>query len=735
MKNNLKTSIQYLKGVGPKRFKLLEKLGLKTAEGLLYYFPRRYEDRSKFASISQLTSGVAQAILATVLTAGLRRSPKRKIFIFELMAQDKTGKIKCLWFNQPYLHKYFKPGQKVILYGKAEAYNNRLQINSPDYEILEDDEDFNPLAEIPGFQAGDECVQENISASGREPQTLVRGVSTSVKQSLNIGRIVPIYSLTEGLNQRYLRKIIKGCLDEFIPALSDVLPYEIRNRLNLLNLAQSLNQIHFPQDLEKQQLALRRLSFEEFFLYQLPVVLRKRNAAKKQGIAQKINPLFIKEIINGLDFKLTLAQQKVLNEIIKDMASLQPMHRLLQGDVGCGKTIVAFLASLIAINCGYQVAFMVPTEILASQHFENFSRLVKKIKGLQKLKICLLTSGLDKKSQQAYYRRIKQGRINLVIGTHSLIEEGLEFNNLSLVVIDEQHKFGVSQRALLPKKGKNPDCLIMTATPIPRTLSLTLYGDLDISVIDELPLGRQEVKTLRFLESQRKGAYDFVKQELRAGRQAYIVYPLIEESEILDLKAANQMYKELKEKEFSQFKLGLIHGKIKKDQAKAVMQSFENGKIDLLVATSVLEVGVDVANATCMVVEHAERFGLSQLHQLRGRIGRGVFKSFCILIADAKTPEAIARLKAITELNDGFKIAEEDLRIRGPGEFFGKRQHGLSELKIANPLTQMHLLKLAREEAKKIILNDPNLEQRQNSAIKQLLKERFGQFEDLEEAG
>lgn len=700
MAKSIKTSIQYLKGVGPKKSKLFKKSGIITVEDLLYFFPRRYEDRSKFSSIDQLKQNEPQVILATVKVCGLRRSPKRKIFIFELIAEDKTGRIKCLWFNQPYLHKYFKPGQKAILYGKPEIYNSRMHLISPEYDILENDEDFH-----------------------------------SIKENLNIGRIVPIYSLTQGLNQRYLRKTIKLCLEEFISGLSDCLPFDIRKRLCLLNLAQSLNQIHFPETPEKQKQAFIRLCFEEFFLYQIPVMLRKINAKNRLGTSHKIDDLFFKNAIGALDFKLTLAQERVLNEIIKDMSANQPMHRLLQGDVGSGKTIVAFLAGLIAINCGNQVAFMVPTEILALQHFENFSWLIKKERALGNLKLCLLTSGLDKKQKQDYYRQIKQGKINLIIGTHSLIEEDLEFKNLSLVIIDEQHKFGVSQRALLPKKGNNPDCLIMTATPIPRTLTLTIYGDLDISVIDEFPLNRLPIKTLQFSEAERNKAYDFVKQEIQNARQAYIVYPIIEESENLSLKAAEQMFRELQENEFREFKLGLIHGRMKKEKAKKIMDDFSQGKIDILVATTVLEVGVDVANATCMLIEHAEHFGLAQIHQLRGRVGRGIHQSYCLLISDPKTEEAKARINAIIQLNDGFKIAEEDLHIRGPGEFFGKRQHGLSELKIANPLTQMQLLKLAREEAKKLLQIDHKLQLRQNALIKEYLKNKFANFEEILEAG
>lgn len=700
MIKSLKTSIQYLKGVGPKRQRLFSKLGIQTAQDLLYCFPKRYEDRSQFVAVSHLNTNAPQTILVTILGSSIRRSLKRKMFIVEVKAFDNSGKITCLWFNQPYLKKIFKKGMKVIFYGKPDIYQSHLQMNSPEYEILEEGEDL--------------CL---------------------ANESLNVVGIVPIYQLTEGLTQRYFRKIVKLCLNTFLTSLVEILPFDMRNRLNLLNLPRSLNNIHFPENLESQQEALRRLSFEEFFLHQICVILRKLTHKQKQGIAHKIDNLFLRKALDCFNFKLTSAQQRVLSEILNDMAEGKPMQRLLQGDVGSGKTIVAFLASLIAINSGYQVAFMVPTEILALQHFNNFLKLFKKIRSQLKLKVCLLTSSISKKAKANIYGKIKQGKINFVIGTHSLIEEELEFSNLGLVVIDEQHKFGVAQRSLLPKKGRNPDVLIMTATPIPRTLCLTIYGDLDVSLINELPPGRQTIKTLQFNEDKRGQAYDFVKQQINLGRQAYIVYPIIEESNLVELKAAKQMFEELRKNEFNQYKLGLIHGRIKKSEAEAIMNDFAQGKINLLVATSILEVGVDVANASCMVIEQAERFGLSQLHQLRGRIGRGIYASYCLLITEPKTPEAQSRLKAITELNDGFKIAEEDLRIRGPGEFFGKRQHGLSELKIANPLTQIHLLKLAREQAKRLLLADPGLLLRQNMPIKQYLKERYANIEELMQAG
>jgi len=693
MFKKLSTPIQYLKGIGPKKAKLFERLGIINVEDLLYYFPKRYEDRSRFESISNLKEGEFQTIKAEVLVKGERRSFKRRRFsLFEVVVSDHTDKIFCLWFNQPYLKDLFKVGQKVILYGKVEKYTNRLQMNSPDFEFIDSAE--------------------------------------SDKDSLNMGRIVPIYTLTEGLTQRPVRGIIKSALDEFLPQIKDSLPYDIRTRYNLSNLARSLINIHFPEDLKLKEESYRRLAFEEFFLYQLPVLLRKYKSKQKVGISHKIDEGLLDEFSKSLDFELTSAQKRVLQEIKADMSSRKPMQRLLQGEVGSGKTIIACFVALIALSSTGQVGFMVPTEILAMQHYQNLLRITKKIKKKINFKIGLLTSSLDKKSRDKIYKQIRGGKIHLIIGTHSLIQEDLKFKNLSLVVIDEQHKFGVAQRALLPKKGNNPDVLIMTATPIPRTLSLTIYGDLDISSLDELPPHRLPIKTSLYNEDQRREVYKFIETKIKECRQAYVIYPIIDESFSLDLKGAKKMHQELTDR-FSNFKVGIIHGQMSQSEQDKIMLDFKQGRIDILVATSVLEVGIDVPNATVLIIEHAERFGLSQLHQLRGRIGRGRYQSHCLLIADPKTQEAIARIEAITHLNDGFRIAEEDLRIRGPGEFFGRRQHGLTELRIANPITQMHLLKQARSEAVRLIKKDPNFSLHQNLALKALLMKRFPEYEKL----
>ena len=693
MEKSLLVSIQYLKGIGPKRAKRFNKVGINTVEDLLYYFPRRYEDRTNFISISKLEVGQNYTLKAQIKALGERQSFRRRGFsITEVAVADATGKIFCVWFNQPYLKEYFKVGLTLILYGKIERYEGRMQMNSPEFEIISSESD----------------------------------------ESLSISRIVPIYSLPETLSQRSLRQIMKYALDEYLPQISDSLPYDIRTKNNLLNLAKSLINIHFPESFDLQKEAYRRLAFEEFFIFKLPLVLRKLRKKEKRCISHKIDGELARIFMESLPFRLTPSQQRVIAEIKSDMARPFAMQRLLQGDVGSGKTVVATIASLIAIQGGFQAAFMVPTEILARQHHDKISSQLLALSGkLKEIRVELLTSSASEKEKKKIYQEIAASKIDLIIGTHALLEEAVKFKNLGLIVIDEQHKFGVGQRALLPAKGLNPDVLIMTATPIPRTLAITLYGDLDISVINELPPGRGSVKTLLFSEDEASRAYDTARDEIRQGNQVYIIYPVIEESYLLDIAGAKKMYEEFKKGEFKKFRLGLIHGRLKQAEQDRTMSKFKNKELDILVATTVLEVGIDIPNATCMIVQHAQRFGLSQLHQLRGRIGRGTQESCCILISSALTEEARARLGAMVKYSDGFRIAEEDLKIRGPGEFFGRRQSGLCELRIANPLTQMQLLKRAREEAIKLIQADPKLELRQNILLKEKLLERFPEYEKL----
>ncbi|MBU1998041.1 MAG: ATP-dependent DNA helicase RecG, partial [Candidatus Omnitrophica bacterium] len=571
-------------------------------------------------------------------------------------------------------------------------YSGRLQMVSPEFEIL---------------------------AEGRD-------------ELLNMGRIVPIYSLPQGLSQRLLRRLIKQSLDEYLPKVLDVLVYSLCARHNLFNLAKALLNIHFPESPEFQKEAFRRLSFEEFFLFQIPLVLRKLQRKETPGIRHRVEGKLIAEFINNLPFQLTRSQEKVILEIKGDMSSSFVMQRLLQGDVGSGKTVVAVIAGLIAVQGGFQTAFMVPTEILARQHYDKINSVFKsKPQGLGRVRVGLLSGGLQDKEKKRLCVQIANGQIDLVIGTHSLLEENVRFKKLGLVVIDEQHKFGVGQRALLPSKGIKPDVLIMTATPIPRTLAITIYGDLDVSIIKELPPGRGITMTMLFTHTAKSEVYFLIKKKLKKGEQVYVVYPVIEESFALDISGAKKMYEELKNKEFKGYRLGLIHGRMTDKAQQDTMRRFKSRELDLLVSTTVLEVGIDIPNATCMVIEYADRFGLSQLHQLRGRIGRGKEESLCILISDTQRPEALKRLEAMVKYTDGFRIAEEDLKIRGPGEFFGKRQHGLAELKIANPLTQMQLLKAAREEAVRLMDTDRYLSGRQNILLKEKLLQRFPGYEKL----
>ena len=687
----LSDSLQYLKGVGPAKSKVFNKLDIVSIEDVLYFFPRRYEDRSNLVKISQVEIGNSYTLKGKIAQVKDRAAWRRGGFsIVEIAVTDETGRIFAIWFNQPYLKDYFKIGQEVILFGKIELYKDRLQISNPEFELIGEDKE----------------------------------------DSLSIGRIVPIYPTTKSLTQRFIRKVVKSALDRYISKVTDPLPYNIRKKYNFNNLAQSLLNIHFPQSDILNKEAYRRLSFEEFLLFEIPVILRKLTKGKILGIKHKDNGEIFNQLVSCLPFQLTDAQLRVADEIRNDMSSKFSMQRLLQGEVGSGKTIIAILACAIAMDSGYQVAFMAPTEILAKQHFERIKNFLSNIGS--DLKIELLISSIKSKDKKGIYKRIKSGAIQFVVGTHALIQKDVEFNKLGLVVIDEQHKFGVEQRAILPKKGDNPDVLIMTATPIPRTLSMTLYGDLDISVLDELPKGRMPISTLSFSPSEMEEVYRFIRSIVQKNEQVYFVCPVIEESEEDDLKAAKTLFKEFKEDILKDLRIGLVHGQMDTDDTDKVMQDFKNRNIDILVATSVLEVGIDIPNATCMVVMQAERFGLSQLHQLRGRIGRGSKQSFFIVVSDPKGEEAKDRISVIKELSDGFRIAEEDLRIRGPGEFFGKRQHGLTALKIANPVTQIRLLKNARDEAIQLLKDDPDLSKRQNQELLIKIKKTFPKFPRLD---
>lgn len=684
-------SIQFVKGVGPAKAKLLANLGVHSVEDLLYLFPHRYEDRSQFTPIAMLRVGETQTICGRVLTC--KRNFYSKNRTVEATITDKSGRIVCVWFNQPYLVNIFKVGQEVVLYGKVDVFHKRLQMVVPDFEL--------------------------ISAEDR---------------SLNMGRIVPVYPLTRGITQRYLRKLIDFCLNLHAEQLQDIVPVQIRLKHGLNPISQSIHQIHFPSDFLNQQKAIDRIAFEEFFLFQICVILRRFSIVHKTGIAHQIDNSLIEKYKGSLPFKLTNAQNKAIADMSKDMAQMRPMLRMIQGDVGSGKTVVAFFGCVVAKANNKQAAIMAPTEILAQQHFLNFQKLFGQ--GIFKdLRVALLISSIPAKEKKTIYQRIKEGEIDLIIGTHALLEETVGFKDLSFVVIDEQHKFGVNQRALLSAKGSNPDILIMTATPIPRTLCLTLYGDLDVSMINEMPPGRGTIKTYKFTLDKAQAVYKKVRDLALKGTQVYLIYPLVDESEKLDLKAAKDMFVHLQRHEFQGLRMGLVHGQMKRQESDEVMGQFKKHELDILVATTILEVGIDIPNANVMVIEHAERFGLSQLHQLRGRIGRGAENAMCVLLSDESTQESKLRLEAIVQTTDGFKIAEQDLKIRGPGHYFGRHQHGLNELKMSNPITQIEVLEKAREDAIILTNTDPQLSAGEHHLIKGTIKKRYPQYLDLILAG
>ncbi len=694
MKKSSDIPIQFIKGVGPAKAKLLANLGIETVEDLLYLFPRRYDDRTRLTPIKNIKAGEWHTVAGKVLVGGGRKTWFTKKHVFETAVGDESGRIFCVWFNQPYLEKYLTIEQEVVLYGKVDVFKNRLQMVSPEYELI-------------------------------APQD----------RSLSMGRIVPIYPLTKGISQRYLRRLIDACLNTHESHLLDLLPDEVRRSQKLEPLAKSIRQLHFPSTPAAQEKAMARIAFEEFFLFQISVILRRLSIVGKTGVPHRIEDPFIRDFVGGLPFTLTAAQQKALQEIILDMSKAQPMLRLIQGDVGSGKTVLAFFGCAAAWRNGHQAAILAPTEILAQQHYANLQKFLEQ-GAFAKWRVALLINSLSKKEKEAVYAGLKDGTIHAVIGTHALLQETVAFKDLSFVAIDEQHKFGVQQRALLSAKAQlPPDVLIMTATPIPRTLCLTLYGDLDISLLNERPPGRGKVATYHFPTEKSPSVYEQVRQWVKKGTQAYIVYPIIEESETLDLKAAKDMFTHFRQFEFADLRVALVHGQMERGQLEVVMRQFKNHELDILVATTILEVGIDVANANVMVIEHAERFGLSQLHQMRGRIGRGPKDAVCILISDPTTEEAKARLQAIIQTTDGFKIAEHDLKIRGPGHYFGRHQHGLNELRVANPVTQMAVLEQARKEAVALTHTDPQLKAPQHRLVKATIQKRYPQYLEMVWAG
>jgi len=691
-RNRLLTPIQYVKGVGPKLAKLFEKKGIRTVEDALYFLPRCYEDRRNLKKISELKTGRKETGFGEILLSGVAFYQNKRKRVFEVVVGDGSGVITLKWFhgNERYLKDRFKKGLRLIFSGEVRWFNYQKEIHHPDLEMVDGDIE---------------------------------------KDYLNFKRIVPIYSETEGLHQRTLRKLIKNILDGYADELSSPIPQEIVERQDLIDFSEAFRRVHFPPDGESIEVlncqrsdGHRRIIFDEFFFLELGLALKKKGMALETGITFRTEGYLSQKLLNQLSFKLTHAQDKVWAEIREDLERPHPMNRLIQGDVGSGKTVVALLASLYVVECGYQAAIMAPTEVLAEQHFLNLHRWVEPLG----VNVALLTSSIKGSEREDLYDRIRRGDVHLVIGTHAVIQEAVEFNHLGLAIIDEQHKFGVVQRGLLKKKGENPDVLVMTATPIPRTLAMTIYGDLDVSVIDEMPPGRMPVETKVFPEPARERVYRIVEEEVRKGRQAFIVYPLVEESEKLDLKDATRMAEHLQKDVFPDFQISLLHGRMKSDEKEAIMMEYKEGKIQILVATTVIEVGIDIPNASVMVVEHAERFGLSQLHQLRGRIGRGRYPSKCILLAQYRSSEeARVRLHAMERTNDGFQIAEEDLALRGPGEFFGVRQSGLPDFRVAHLVRDTPILIEARKEAFRLIQEDPELVHPSHSVLKDMLRRRW----------
>jgi ATP-dependent DNA helicase RecG len=702
-KKKLCTPVQFIPGVGPKLSGYLNKKGIKTVADILYFLPFRYEDRRTVSKISKLSVGETAVFTAKIIDFGIVRYAARRIF--EVIAADETGSITLKWFrfNRSFKDN-FKRGDKVIITGDVKRYNFARELHHPEIKILTE-KDSESLEEKAG------------NASG----------------------IRPVYSEIEGLSQYAIRKIIAGALKNFLQFYFSPLDIAVSKKLGMTDAADAIKNLHLPERTEDVNLLNsfkskyhKRIVFSEFFYFELALALRKKGRVLKKGIEFSSVSDRITELKRVIPFKLTCAQEKVVKEILRDMQSQKPMNRLLQGDVGSGKTIVALFALYIAAKNGYQAAIMAPTEILASQHYKNLSKYLDELN----ISTAILTGSLKKKEKTDALKKIKNGEVKIIIGTHAVIQEGVEFKNLGLVIIDEQHRFGVAQRTSLMKKGGHtgsdtakdilPDVLIMTATPIPRTLAITVYGDLDVSIIDEMPPGRKPVKTKVFYENQRQRVYEEVERELGAGNQAYIVYPLVSESDKLDLMDATNMAEHLSRDIFPGYKTGLLHGKMKPKEKADIMQKFEGGGINILVATTVIEVGIDIPAVSIIVVEHAERFGLSQLHQLRGRVGRGDIPAKCILLAQyKKSEESGRRLKVMEKTNDGFVIAEEDMAIRGPGEMLGTRQSGLPDFQVASLIRDLPILKTARETAFSLIHEDPKLENGVNRIIKKELIKRM----------
>ena len=710
----LETPVQYLKGVGPRRGGLYQRLGIATLRDLLFHFPKRHEDRRMFLPIAQLVPGEKATARGTISGSSLFRA-KSGTLILQVVVRDASGALTALWFNQPYLRRWFPVGSEIILYGAVERIGRKLQMAVPEFELL------------PKDQEG-------------EGQPI---------RSLHMGRVVPIYPATSGLHQRELRTTVALALKTLLPVLTDPLPAEIRTRHGLVDFATALKRIHFPPTPDAVASAQERLTFDELFYFQLALGIRRRRLKAVAGIAHSAQGDLLERWKKGLPFQLTAGQEKACREIAVEMGAPRPMHRLLQGEVGSGKTVVAAYAMVVAVQSGSQVVVLAPTEVLARQHALTLAQLFAPIN----LTVGLLTSSLDEASRKELAAGLAGGAIPVLVGTHAVLEPWVQFRKLGLVVIDEQQKFGVGQRSAIVAKGNHPDLLILTATPIPRTLALTLYGEMEISTLSEKPAGRQPVRTVWMDSTRRPEVFEFVRKELDAGRQAYVVCPRIgQEQGGDDSKSTEELFPEFQgskiagsssytaglisatevfaqyQQIFTGYRVGLLHGRMTAQEQKRIFSAFKQKEIQVLVATQVIEVGVDVANATVMVVEGAQRFGLSQLHQLRGRVGRGQQESTCILISDPKSPEGHERVRTLVEVSDAFRIAEEDLRLRGPGELLGKRQSGLPDLKCLQWAGQGPWLEITRKEAEDLLEKDRELADSERVAIKKEMVLRFPQL-------
>ena len=677
---NLNQDVKYVKGVGPNKVKLLNKLNIYTLNDLITYYPRDYEDRSIVTKLKDVVDNEKYTIEVLALTDVNVRYINRNKNYEKVIVKDDTDNCVITWFNQPYVKDNIKKGEKYRFYGKVTKKNGFIELNSPTYD--------------------------------------------SIANTKNTGKIIPIYPLTNSLSQNVLRSIIENGLKLVNSSLNEKLPKYLLDEYRLLDINNAINQIHFPDNFSNFSKARTRLVFDELLSMQLGLLmLKSENLEEIKGIKYR-KDVKMSDVINDLPFKLTNAQLRVLEDINNDMEQEKPMNRLLQGDVGSGKTIVSMIAAYKAVKSGYQVAMLAPTMILAKQHLVNFQKILSQYG----IRCEALVGGITAKKKREILEKVENGDIDVLIGTHALIEENVIFKNLGFVVTDEQHRFGVKQRAKIVSKGNNPDVLVMTATPIPRTLALILYGDLDISVIDELPPNRKKVETFAVSKRYEERVNEFIKKEVRSGRQAYIVCPLVEESDdesTANLKAVTEIYEKYKNDIFKDFKVEYLHGKMKSKDKDEIMERFKNGEIEILISTTVIEVGVDVPNASVMVIENAERFGLAQLHQLRGRVGRGEYASYCILKYNSKSEIVRQRMEIMTKTDNGFTIAEKDLQLRGSGEFFGTKQHGIPEFKIANLFKDMEELKEVQALALKIINKDPKLEKEENKPLRELVKEQF----------